>query len=142
MMKPISNPATRIAIRNETVSNLIFFWLSSWRLQVPPLFFLNHFLPRLSIIPSSFSWKYKYRIDAIYTCPWIEYTPLNRTSSRILRVAAASWLAQEFQIVFPAKVKIKNSTTSVYSPLYVHTVWAMDLISLLSIFTSWVKLGC
>ena len=40
------------------------------------------------------------------------YEPLNRTSSRIVRVAA-----QEFRIVLPAKVKIKNSTSSDYSRL-------------------------
>ena len=46
------------------------------------------------------------------------YEPLNITSSRIVRVAAASGLAQEFQIVLQAKVKIKNITSSVYSRLY------------------------
>ena len=40
---------------------------------------------------------------------------LNRTSSRIVRVATASGGAQEFRIVLPPKVKIKNSTSSVYS---------------------------
>ena len=44
--------------------------------------------------------------------------PLNRTSSRIVRVAAASGLTQDFRIVFPPKVKFKNSTSSVYSGLY------------------------
>ena len=49
--------------------------------------------------------------------------PLNRTSSRIVQVAEASELAQEFRIVLPAKVKIKNSTSSVYSRLYgIHCV--------------------
>ena len=35
-----------------------------------------------------------------------------------VRVAVASGLAQEFLIVLPPKVKIKNSTSSVYSILY------------------------
>ena len=39
------------------------------------------------------------------------YEPLKRTSSQIVRVAAASGLAQEFRIVLPAKVKNKNSTS-------------------------------
>ena len=39
-------------------------------------------------------------------------------SSRIVRVAAASRLALEFRIVLPVKVKIKDSTSSVYSRLY------------------------
>ena len=46
------------------------------------------------------------------------YEPLNRTRSRIVRVAAASGLAQEFRIELPPKVKIKNSTSSVCSSLY------------------------
>ena len=46
------------------------------------------------------------------------YELLNRTSSRIVRVAAASGLAQQFRIVLPPKVKVKNSTSSVYSSLY------------------------
>ena len=46
------------------------------------------------------------------------YEPLNRKSSRIARVAAASGLAKEFQTVLSAKVKINNSTSSVYSRLY------------------------
>ena len=46
------------------------------------------------------------------------YELLNRTSSRIVRVAAASGVAQEFRIVLSPKVKIKNSTSSVYSRLY------------------------
>ena len=41
---------------------------------------------------------------------------LNRTSSKILRAEAG--LAQEFRIVLPTKVKIKNSTSSFYSRLY------------------------
>ena len=36
----------------------------------------------------------------------------------LLLTVAASGLAQEFRIVFPPKVKIKNSTRSVYSGLY------------------------
>ena len=40
------------------------------------------------------------------------YEFMNRTSSRIVRVPAASGLAQEFQILLPLKVKIRNSTTS------------------------------
>ena len=36
------------------------------------------------------------------------YEPLNRTSSRIVRVAAASGLAQEFQIVRPLVVQQKS----------------------------------
>ena len=55
----------------------------------------------------------KYRIDSIYVCEL-----LNRTSSRIVRVVAASGLAQEFRIVLPSKVKIKNSSSSVYSRIY------------------------
>ena len=47
--------------------------------------------------------SHSYHEDAIYT------------SSRIVRVAAATGLAQEFR---RAKVKIKNSTSSVYSRLY------------------------
>ena len=47
-----------------------------------------------------------YYIDSIYT------------SSRIVRVAAASELAQEFWMVLPPKVKVRNSTSSVYSRLY------------------------
>ena len=46
------------------------------------------------------------------------YELLNRTSSRIVRVAAASGLAQEFRIVLQPKVNIRNSTSSVYSSLY------------------------
>ena len=45
------------------------------------------------------------------------YETLNRTSSQIVRVAAASRLAHEFRIELPPKVKIKNSTSSVYSRL-------------------------
>ena len=43
------------------------------------------------------------------------YEPLNRTSSRIVQVAAASGVAQEFRIVhvLPSKFKIKNITTGV-----------------------------
>ena len=41
-----------------------------------------------------------------------------RTSSQIVRVAAASGLAQEFLIGLQPKVKIKNNTSSVYLPLY------------------------
>ena len=44
----------------------------------------------------------------------------NRTSSRIVQVAAASELAHEFCIVLPAKVKIKNTTSSVYSRVQPH----------------------
>ena len=33
-------------------------------------------------------------------------------------MAAASGLAQKFRIVFPAKVKVKNTTSSVYLRLY------------------------
>ena len=44
------------------------------------------------------------------------YEPLNRTRSRIVRVAAASGLAHKFRIVL--RPKIKNSTSSVYSRLY------------------------
>ena len=55
-------------------------------------------------------------IYPLYRCDI--YDPLNRTSSRIVREAAASGLAQEFRIVLPAKVKIKNSSSSVYSRLY------------------------
>ena len=51
-----------------------------------------------------------YRIDI--------YELLNRTSSRIVRVESASELAQEFWIELPPKVKIKNSTSSVFSSLY------------------------
>ena len=43
-----------------------------------------------------------YRLFSIYT------------SSRIVRVAAASGLAQEFRMVLLLKVKIKNSPSSVY----------------------------
>ena len=39
-------------------------------------------------------------------------------SSRIVQLAAASGLAQEFRIVPPPKVKTKNSTSSVYLSLY------------------------
>ena len=46
------------------------------------------------------------------------YELLNRTSSRIVRVAAACGLGQEFRIVLPPKVNVKNSTSSVYSSLY------------------------
>ena len=46
------------------------------------------------------------------------YELLYRTSSRIVRVVAASGLSQEFQIVLPTEVKIKNNTSSVYSRLY------------------------
>ena len=46
------------------------------------------------------------------------YELLNRMSSRIVQVAAASGLAQEFRIVLPPKVKIKSNTSSVYSSLY------------------------
>ena len=52
--------------------------------------------------------KVPYRLDI--------YELLNRKSSRIVRVAAASGVAQEFRIVLPPK--IKNSTRSVYSSLY------------------------
>ena len=44
--------------------------------------------------------------------------PLNTTRYRIVRVAAAIGLAQEFRIVLQAKVKIKNSTSSVYLMKY------------------------
>ena len=39
------------------------------------------------------------------------YKPLNRASSRIVRVAAANGLAQDFRTVFPAEIQIKNSTS-------------------------------
>ena len=44
-----------------------------------------------------------YTVDSIYTSSWI------------VRVAAASGLAQKFRIVLSAKVKIENSTSWVYS---------------------------
>ena len=40
------------------------------------------------------------------------------TSSQIVRVTAASGLVQEFRIVLPTKVKIKNITSLIYSRLY------------------------
>ena len=46
------------------------------------------------------------------------YEPLNRKSSRIVRLAAANVLAEEFWIALTAKVKIKNSKSSVHSRLY------------------------
>ena len=46
------------------------------------------------------------------------YEPLNRPSSRIVRVVAASEQAQEFRIGFQSKGKINNCTSSVYSHLY------------------------
>ena len=63
---------------------------------------------------------YIYRIDSIYT------------SSRIVRVAAASGLAQEFWLVLLQKVKIRNGTSSVYSSLYGKLlVWILDICSYL-----------
>ena len=58
--------------------------------------------------------------NAIICLPyWLDiYELLKGTSSRIVRVAAASGLAQGFRIILPPKVKIKNSTSSVYSRLY------------------------
>ena len=44
------------------------------------------------------------------------YETLNRMSSRIVQVAAASGLAEEFLVVL--QLKIKNSTSSVYSRLH------------------------
>ena len=58
----------------------------------------------------SFFENIPYRLDM--------YEPLNRMSSQIVRVEAASGLAQEIQIVVPPKDKIKNSTSSVNSRLY------------------------
>ena len=46
------------------------------------------------------------------------YELLKRMSSRIAWVAAVTGVAQEFWMVLPPKVKIKNSTSSVYSHLY------------------------
>ena len=50
-------------------------------------------------------------------CRLTIYELLNRTNSRIVRVVAASGRAQDFRIVLQAKVKIKDSTSSVYSRL-------------------------
>ena len=46
------------------------------------------------------------------------YELLNRKSSLIVRVAAASGVAHEFLIIIPPKVKIKNGTSSFYSSIY------------------------
>ena len=42
------------------------------------------------------------------------YKRLNRMSTQILQVAAASGLALEFRILLPAKVKTKKSMSWVY----------------------------
>ena len=75
---------------------------------------------------------------------------MNRPSSRIVRGEAARGLAQEFWIV--PKVKIKNSTSSVYSSLYARQstnfylrtkcqkkrfIWYIGIISLLKIILLW-----
>ena len=60
----------------------------------------------LLIVVGHYAIQIQYRRDI--------YESLNRTSSRI----AASGLAQEFRIVLPAKVKIKNSTSSVHAVQY------------------------
>ena len=70
-----------------------------------------------------------YCIDSIYV-----YEPLNRTSSRIVRVTAASWLAQEFRIVLPAKVKlriVRARSILVYSIYAVHAVIVIVVLPLL-----------
>ena len=68
-----------------------------------------------SCVDSFFLWKWK-----LCNLPYRRaiYELLNRMSSRIVQVVAASGLAQEFWIVLPAKDKHKNSTSSVYSRLY------------------------
>ena len=68
-------------------------------------------------------WFFNQSLRASWSLIYIQYRLdiydlLNRTSSRIVRVAAASGLAQEFWKVLPTKVKIKNSTSSVYLRLY------------------------
>ena len=59
------------------------------------------------------------------------YKPLNSTSSRILRVAAFSRIAQEFRIVLPAKVKGKNSTRSVYSLVFLSVLHDHHLLDIM-----------
>ena len=54
---------------------------------------------------------------------------MNRTSSRIVRVATASGPAQEFQIVLLPKIKIKNNPSSVYSRLW-GTLWSSEVSEL------------
>ena len=57
---------------------------------------------------------------------------LNRTSSRIVRVAAAyaaSGIALEFRIVLQSKVKIKHSKSSVYSRLNVNDAILYSVIN-------------
>ena len=49
------------------------------------------------------------------------YELLNRTSPRIVRVAAASRLVHEFQIMFSPKVKIKDSTSLVHTVPVFHS---------------------
>ena len=58
-----------------------------------------------------------YRVNAYFRETTV-YQLLNRTSSRIVRAAAASGVAKEFRIVLLPIVKLKNSTSSVYSSLY------------------------
>ena len=65
-------------------------------------------------------WIFAFRMNDIRSCyiPYRLDIERHRTSSRIVRVAAASGVAQEFRIVLPPKVKTKNSTSSLYSSLY------------------------
>ena len=51
------------------------------------------------------------------------YELLNRTSSRIVRVAAASGLAQEFRIILPTKSKlriVRARSIRVYTVYFLH----------------------
>ena len=63
-------------------------------------------------------WKWGLKYLALV--PHDIFELLSRTSSRIVRVAAASGLAREFWIVLSPKFQIKNSTSSVYSRLCIN----------------------
>ena len=86
----------------------IFIWIAHWCCNFI-LLHVNKFHKMVHDI-KLLKCRIEYRLDI--------YELLNRTSSRIIRVAAASGVVQEFRIVISPKVKIKNSTSSVYSTLY------------------------
>ena len=85
----------KIRILKQIVFNLASSWYLIFSFQlISSLGFYKHIVETLDI-----------------------YELLHRMSSRIIRVAVAYRLVQEFRTELPPKVKIKNKTSSVYSRL-------------------------
>ena len=84
-----------------------------------------------SLVNYSTSLKHRYQYT-VYRRDM--YETLNRMSSRIVQVAAASGLAEEFLVVL--QLKIKNSTSSVYSRLH-GTLPNPAVILNYSLFSGW-----